>query len=186
MAESQYNQIVKWSGLTDTFEEFISSSGLDELDFDELLDPWAAHFGADNIIARIYDAQQGSIIPEFMSCLLTGPAELSAEQGFSCNRSAGYLAVETFRFLNKFNVSGRRQVNAEIQKALAGVDLPAIFFSAAEALAYRQRFSASNRRFLMKYFDRNHDDLEGRRFSDTERDTLLAARAALCAGRSNA
>ena len=61
LAESQYNQDVKWSGLAVDFDDFIATAALEEVEFDVLLTPWAEHFGPDSIIARIYDAFRRSL-----------------------------------------------------------------------------------------------------------------------------
>ena len=178
LAESQYNQDVKWSGLAASFDDFIATTALEEVDFDVLLTPWAEHFGLRSIIARIYDASKVSVIPDFLSCMsLAVEGMLIDEAADVSNRSVGYPALEILRFLNKFDLRRRRQLYAKIEELLSEDESPAIFFTSAKAREFRLRFRESNRRFSQAYLGRSIDDLDGRRYSDAQRDALLEARS---------
>ncbi len=60
LVESQYNQMIKLALCRKTFCEYLDSE-LEELDFAASLAPWAAEFGKENIIARVFDAASDSV-----------------------------------------------------------------------------------------------------------------------------
>lgn len=178
LVESQYNQLVKWSGETASFAQFIANPHLEELDYEALIAPWSACFGASNIIARVYDAAAHSVIPTFLSCLSLSVSSFQMPTDRE-NRSFGYLAIEIARFLNGFELSDRRRLYAEIAALVEKQDMPGLFFSASAARTFRSRFFASNLRFSKQHLGAPMAELGGRRYSDAERDNWLEARARL-------
>ena len=173
LAESQYNQMVKLALCAKTFEEYIATE-LDELDFPALLDPWAAHFGKDNIIARVYDGTESNVIQDFLGCLpLSFVADAGPdEEAPSSNPSVGYLALQIFRVLNRFEFPAQRALYEQLNETVKPIDLPPLFFNSAEARAFRDRFRSSNQFFIREYQGGRGDDLGGRKYSDAERDRI--------------
>jgi hypothetical protein len=100
LAESEYNQAVRAIGLTASFSEYIRSAR--ELDFVEVLEPWADVFGRENIVARVYDASGRHVVEDFLQCLPL--AELGAEFKLGseevANESPGFIATHILKALN--------------------------------------------------------------------------------------
>lgn len=176
LAESEYNQTVKAALTQKTFEQFIATE-LEEMDFAELLAPWARHFGKDQIFARVFNAAGNEVISEFLECLdlkdLLPTAALPGEA--SANVSAGFLGLEIFRALNQFHFPRRQELYAQLNRAIKSIDQPSLFFPAARARAFRDRYRSSNRVFSRDYLGGEREDLGGRRYSDAERDRIIAS-----------
>jgi hypothetical protein len=172
LAESQYNQMVKLALTAKSFADYVASE-LDELDFAALLAPWAAHFGRENIIARVFDASGNRVIEDFLSCLFTPGTDLGLrKEAPILNPSVGYLATELFRSLNRFQLPQQRALYDRLNKVMQAFDLPPIYFNSSEARVFREQFRNSNEVFLSDYLGRNGSDLAGRKYSDVERDTI--------------
>jgi hypothetical protein len=176
LAESEYNQTVKAALTRTTFEEFIATE-LEEMDFAELLAPWARRFGKDRILARVFDAAGHDVITDFLGCLglATPLAGAAPAVETSANASAGFLALEMFHTLNQFHFSRRQGIYAQLNKAIKSADQPSLFFTSAQAQAFRDRYRSSNRAFSRDYLSSERDELGGRRYSDAERDRIIAA-----------
>lgn len=173
LAESQYNQMVKLALCDKTFEDYIETE-LDELDFAALLAPWAARFGKENIIARVYDGTESAVVDHFLACL---PISFSTNSGrqqeaSSSNSSVGYLALQLFRILNRFEFPSQRALYRQLNETIKPMDLPPLFFNSADARAFRERFRSSNEVFIREYLAGQGDDLGGRKYSDAERDRI--------------
>jgi len=181
LAESQYNQNVKWLGQALPFEAYVNT-GYDELYFDELLQSWENVFGRKSLVVRVYDGAKDSIIPDFLSTLpLRAPVLPDDTEGHVSNDSVGFATLEIFKNLNTVNIADvgqRREIYRRIHETLKARDSPAIYFTSEQAREYRLRFRDSNRLFSTRYLPAVLDDLGGRRYSDAERDALLAAREA--------
>jgi hypothetical protein len=176
LVESQYNQLVKTAGMRLSFAEYLDS-GPEELDFSELLRPWAKVFGSENIIARVYDASSDQVLDQFLACLPLrsfGPLPGRAPEE-TVNAQVGYLCAETYRVLNGHELGSRKTAYRAIHELLRANDLPALYFDAAEARAYRERFAATNAAFIRNYLGGSGADLGGRRYPDEERDRIRAA-----------
>lgn len=172
LAESQYNQDVKHGTEFQNFLEYLDSGHLEEMYYDELLAPWDAEFGSENIICRIYDASRRTVVDEFFSSIDVPVAGLSRDHERSgTNDSIGIAVLEAYRVLNKFSVK-RRKIYKEISELLSLNDSPAVLFDPYEAHEYRKRFSESNRRFTRRYLGEEREDLGGRRYDDDLRQRL--------------
>jgi hypothetical protein len=173
LVESQYNQMIKLVLCGQTFEEYVSAE-LTELDFFALLAPWAAHFGKENIVARVYDGAGQSVIGDFLRCLPLSSRVISQleKDTPSSNVSVGYLALQLFRTLNQFVLPRQRSLYHELNRTISAIDPPALFFDAQEARAFRDRFRSSNEVFIREYLNGQGSDLGGRKYSDLERDRI--------------
>lgn len=181
VAESQYNQLVKLCRYEMPFADYLATE-MGEVDYSAMLDPWAATFGPERIIARIYDAGGQTVIDDFLSCLpLRDSGDPFDRTRGDDNESVGFLALQIYRKLNGFELDEqeRQALYGALHEALRSRDVPALLFSAADAQSYRDRFRDSNRRFLREYLNRDGDDLGGRRYSDAERDEVWARIKAL-------
>ncbi|WP_425097903.1 hypothetical protein [Tropicibacter sp. S64] len=180
LAESEYNQMVKLTFETRSPAEY--AAALEGADFFAEAEAWAAHFGRDAVIARLYDGAGQDAVAQLGGCLPGAPdlpraPNAASRQG--ANRSLGARALTVARLLNGAEVTDRH-LRHTIFNAFDGKDLPAVLFSADEARAIRARFADSNRRFAETYLGRTIDgDLGGRRYTDAERDRLFAAAQAL-------
>jgi hypothetical protein len=176
LAESQYNQMVKLALCHKTFDQFVVTE-LDELDFSAVLAPWAAQFGKSNIIVRVFDAKRNDAVADFLSCLPLHALDLNLKEvqdAVSINASVGFLALEIFRALNRFEFPQQRALYRRLHDAVEPNDLPPVFFSSEQARAFRDRFRASNGFLIHEYLGGQGDDLGGRRYSDAERDRIFA------------
>lgn len=176
LVESQYNQMVKLALCQKTFAEYVNSE-LEELDFAALLAPWAAQFGKENIITRVFDAAGESVLDDFLRCLplQAGFAAQPEPDAASSNASVGYLALQIFRTLNEFEFPQQRGLYQRLNETIRQFDQPALFFDSEQARAFRDRFRASNEQFFREYLGREGSDLGGRKYSDAERDRIGAA-----------
>jgi hypothetical protein len=143
-----------------------------------MLEPWEQAFGRESISAHIYDASQESVVPEFMS-LIGARTEGMRDLESTSNSSMGYLAVEVLRLLNLHKLQSNRSLYNSMQALLKPHDWPVLYFSPEGAAAFRERFAESNRRFTKRYMSREVADLGGRKYSDAERRTRLAAQVPL-------
>lgn len=174
LAESQYNQMIKAALTEKTFAEFVANE-VDELDFAQLLAPWARRFGRENIITRVFDAE-GDVIADFLGCLGLAEPLVGAVPALelSGNASPGFLALEIFRTLNKYYFPQRQGFYLQLNQTIKPIDQPSLFFTAAQARAFRDQFRSSNQAFSRDYLGGERDDLGGRKYSDAERDRIIA------------
>ena len=187
LAESEYNQMVKLKRETRPFADY--AAALEGADFEAECAAWAARFGHENIIARIYDGGAQDVIARFLSCL---PAPTISPPGADAtpvptayaNRSLGARALLAARMLNSIEMEGRDTFYRGIFAAFEPADLPAVLMSAQQAQAMRARFADSNARFCATYLPAEagqgkDGDLGGRRYDDATRDRLYHALATL-------
>jgi len=191
LAESEYNQMVKLKREARPFPDY--AAALEGADYDVECAAWAARFGAENIIARIYDGAAQDVIARFLSCLpgLTiappGPDADPVPTAYA-NRSLGARALLTARMLNSIELEDRDALYRSIFAAFDGADLPAVLMSAAQAQDMRARFASGNALFCATYLTADPGqgterylagDLGGRRYDDATRDRLYHALKAL-------
>jgi hypothetical protein len=175
LAESEYNQIVKLKRLTVSLDEY-ANSHIEGCDFYQTAQDWAAHFGRENIICRVFDGQK-NVVPLFLGCIpAIVPARLSdfTPKADAANASIGIQALWMARILNGIEINKRGALYDMIFEHMSGADLPALFFNSAQARAYRGRFAKSNLAFSTHYLGHPSEDLGGRRYSDEKRDRIIA------------
>jgi len=176
VAESEYNQVIKVANATCSFRTYIEEK-LEGCNYDIVAQNWADCIGPENVFCDVYNgavddiwSKFSSIIPEIDSSKLTQPVR---PRDAIRNRSMGMKATVLLRKLNALNISNRDRVYEEIRSQLAEDDLPALFFSSAEAKKFRNAFEKSNRAFSKQFLKREVPDLGGRRYSDSERDNIV-------------
>ncbi|WP_136444172.1 hypothetical protein [Pacificoceanicola onchidii] len=175
LAESEYNQMVKVGAETGSAMAYAET--LEGADFFAEAEAWAAHFGRDAMIARLYDGKAQDALAKMASCLPGQPDLQPAERAATrqgANRSLGARALTVARLMNGAGVSDHR-LRHPIFQAFDGKDRPAVLFTAQDAATIRARFAESNRRFARRYLGNPCDgDLGGRRYDDATRDRLHA------------
>ncbi|WGW06054.1 hypothetical protein [Tropicibacter oceani] len=184
LAESEYNQLVKLKRETRSAADY--AAALEGADFFAEAEAWAARFGRENILCRVYDGAAQDAVARLGDCLPGGDALAGVsgapaltEAAAYANRSLGARALLTARMLNTVELEDRLALYRQLFRAFEGNDIPAVLFSSAEARAIRARFAASNARFARAYLGRNSDDLGGRRYDDAARDRHYEAVRAL-------
>lgn len=94
---SLYGEMVKW-GFSGSFADCIEANR-ERMDIAGFLDLWAAQFGAENLIVRLYDKERADLIPSFLRLL--GPAAaMRPAHGGIVNPSLGPLDVAILRQAN--------------------------------------------------------------------------------------
>ncbi|WP_299303239.1 hypothetical protein [uncultured Litoreibacter sp.] len=184
VAESEYNQMVKLKGETRPFAVY--AEALEGADYAAECDAWAAVFGDDAIIARVYDAARDTIEADFLNCLPLSADTINALSMARknapmtvANRSLGARALQVLLMLNAITFEDRKALQSNLLAALGPEDIPAVLMDAPTAAQYRATFAASNAQFLRRYLGREGSDLGGRRFDDATRDRLHAEVRAL-------
>lgn len=173
LVESEYNQMVKWTGETQDFHQFANNEPA-ELRFDEELLRWTTPVHVSDARVAVFDAARRDTVTQFCELiqrptLATGPAA----PGSTKNTGVGRFSLEIYRLLNEVDLPNRREIYRKIQHQLLGIDHPPVYFSGQQAEDYRQRFAASNQRFSRQFLGAESADLGGRKYSPTERDELI-------------
>lgn len=182
LAESEFNQMVKWTGETRRFADFVAD-GIDELHFDELLEPWRAVVGTSNMRVDVYNSAARDCVSQLLS--LMGLAGIGHNQSSTQeNISIGAITTELFRLLNNQKIDSRRELFARIFEITRGIDVPPLYFSSEEARDFRKKYAESNRRFSERYLEQSREDLGCRRYSDEERDQIIRQLESLKGARS--
>jgi hypothetical protein len=177
LAESEYNQLVKFKHITSTFQDY-AEHHLEDVEYDILADRWAACFGQENILCGVYDASRRDILQRFCALLPERVTDIwksaDASQMMSAeNNSLGAKALKAILLLNDLPLENRRELYQQIEKGFRGRDLPAICLDSKSAEAFRSKYSESNLRFSRKYLGRESGDLGGRRYTNEQRDEMF-------------
>lgn len=181
LVESEYNQMVKLKRETRSTTDYAAT--IDGADYFAECEGWAARFGRENILARVYDGAAQDTLAQFLSCLPGGlvpdPALPKATSTAYANRSLGARALLMAQQLNRVEIRDRDALYRRLFAAFDGHDMPAVLFSADQARALRARFAHSNAQFFATYLGTVQNDLGGRRYDDATRDRLYNAVQAL-------
>jgi hypothetical protein len=173
LAESEYNQMVKLKNVTESFSEYADNI-LSGCHYDTELAPWERQFGHENILCRIHNARSKGAITGFLNCLSEELVPLASTHTDQSNPSVGSKALAAMRQLNEVELSDRQRRYQNIAAKFAEKDLPALFMNSSEARLFRHKFAESNRTFSSRYLEEAVSDLGGRRYTDDERDAIVA------------
>jgi hypothetical protein len=195
LAESSYNQLVKLNKEHRTFFEFFNyTQKLGWYDFYSLAEKWAMYFDESNIIARVFDAKAVDSINKLLTAINISPEHYTSFD-FNIdqeNKSIGYFALMAIRNLDSTqnetkkwprqlyhqlkrlfkNHSGQLHERNKLVKQSAQKDVPALMFDAIEGENIRLLYKSANEHFSKKYLGVEMNDLNGRKYTATERDLI--------------
>ena len=175
LAESEYNQIIKVRNEHRSFYSYVKSNF--DGDFMNLAMKWESEFGRDNLICHVYNAKSRTAISNFIRCLpidlnkLNNKIKTSEE---SNNKSSGFIEVVIKRMLNILHPNEAQNKHIELSENITNVlkkiDIPSVFMNSKEATKFRKSYKKSNKKFNKRYLKINSSVLNGRKYTDQERD----------------
>ncbi|MBL4672160.1 MAG: hypothetical protein JKX81_07850 [Arenicella sp.] len=167
LLESEYNQMVKLKSVTDDLKDYADNSF--NGNFLELASEWESTFGVGALICRVYNAREKNVIYDFLSCLPIEKAavhDLFNLESIVSNESLSVSALSQQFLKNRSDKPALSLLDAEISK----LNYPAVLMNSTEAKEFRALFQEQNLMFSSRYLGTPMRDLQGRRFSDLERD----------------
>lgn len=177
LLESEYNQMVKLKNVSSSVMTYFETE-FEGADFLREADRWANVFGEENLICEVFDGSKNNVVQQFLSCL--GLPEnafngvVASKTANDDNRSLGLKALTALRLLNEINLNNREHIYAQITRSFQNIDLPPLLLTTEQARWVRSRFSESNEQFSRKYLKKSGGSLSGRRYSDKDRDQIIA------------
>ena len=179
LAESQYNQLVKLNREEASGMQFtrFAKAFQDMFDFYLHARRWEDAFGANSILASVFDARSDTAIDQLLSKLPLVPDEIAGAppaklDANARNRSLKMKSLSVIRILNTISVDNRFGLYRRIARQLDMHSPPALLYDSVWGKRYRERFSRSNEDFSARYLDQSAADLGGRRYTDEERDEI--------------
>ncbi|WP_210526429.1 hypothetical protein [Rubellimicrobium arenae] len=152
--DSLYGQILK-VGRETTADQVIADEAW-RLDYDQLLEPWAATFGASNIIVRPYEGLQGTALwSDFFTAVGRPDGATVTPEIESANDS---LSFELTMVLKALNIYGEQR---ELRRIFEGMsdhfpNRPGLkYLSHHQAQDLLARYAASNQAVAEKYLTRD-------------------------------
>ena len=172
LVESEFNQLVRFSSKAGTLADYAKT--LFNGDFHATAIAWADVFGADSLTCPVYDARHPRVLAQVMGALGAEDALTDLPELPASNRSVSFQALTAIRLLHHIDLDDRAELHRQILASPVATHLPALYFDADEAAAFRARYAASNRA-LERFLGHETEDLGGRRYSDAERNEIRRA-----------
>jgi len=172
LVESEFNQLVRFSSKAGALAEYANT--LFNGDFHATATAWADVFGQGALSCPVYDARSPRVLAQLMQALGAEAALADLPELPVSNRSVSFQALTAIRLLYHIDLADRAALHRQILDGPVAAHLPALYFDARDAAAFRARYGASNRA-LARFMGHETEDLGGRRYIDTERDEIRRA-----------